>query len=274
MTDQAYQSAAIIQQRCPDFSPKIAIVLGSGLGALADEITHPTSFNYDELPGFPPCSVEGHTSELICGYWHDLPIICMKGRVHFYEGMDNTAPQTMMRTLKLLGTETLLATNAAGSLRPEVIPGDLVIINDHINFQFTNPLVGPNDDRFGPRFLGVETLYNQTLRQQLHVAAKTQGIDVTEGVYFGTLGPTFETPAEINAYRILGADVVGMSTIPEVITAHHCGIQVAVVSVITNLAAGMSPVNLSHDVTLEGATKGASKLLQLTHEFLSHYQSP
>lgn len=275
MTQEAHLSAELIKKRLPkDFTPLITIVLGSGLGDLANEITNPIIFNYDELPGFPPCSIEGHSGQLFFGYWNNLPIACMKGRVHYYEGIDNSVPQTMMRTMRLLGTETLLATNAAGSLRADILPGECVAIHDHINFQFTNPLTGPNDSSFGPRFIGLETLYHPQLRLQLKSAAQAININLEEGVYIGVLGPTFETPAEIRAFRTLGADVVGMSTIPEVLTAHHCGINVAAVSVITNLGAGMSDTQLSHDITLNGAAKGSANLTRLVHHFLNHYQSP
>ena len=267
MTERAYQTALLIQQKCPDFSPEYAIILGSGLGSLAEQITDPCIISYDELPGFPDCSVKGHVGALHLGFLHGVPVACLQGRAHLYEGIDNSIIQTLIRTLKLLGCHTLLATNASGSLRADVPPGHLVLLNDHINMQFNNPLVGKNDDRFGDRFIGMEDAYDPDLRQQFSSLAQKCEIPLTEGVYIGVLGPSFETPAEIRAFKILGADAVGMSTIPEVICARHCGMKVAVIAVITNLAAGMSEQKLSHEVTLSGAALGQQNLITLVNAF-------
>ena len=174
----------------------------------------------------------------------------------------------MTRTLKLIGCETFISTNASGSFRENVPPGSVVAIRDHISFNFNNPLVGPNDDEFGPRFLGMEDVYHAATRKKLHTSATALNIKLHEGVYFGVLGPTFETPAEIRMYRMLGAEVIGMSTIPEVICAHHCGMKVAVIAVISNFAAGMTETELSHDVTLAGAKLGQEKLIQLIRHVL------
>tara|TARA_A100001015_G_scaffold260043_1_gene304452 strand:+ start:3597 stop:4433 length:837 start_codon:yes stop_codon:yes gene_type:complete len=270
MTEHAQQAASLIQQQLGDWQPKVAIALGSGLSPLAKEITLRAEFKYDDLPGFPECSVEGHQGSLLCGEINGTPVACLNGRAHYYENVDYNIPKTMVRTLKLLGCDTYLATNASGSFRAEVPPGFLVAINDHINFQCHNPLVGPNDDAFGPRFIGMENTYNKTLREAILATAAEANIDIAEGVYLGVLGPSFETPAEIRMFRQWGADVVGMSTIPEVICAHHCGMNVAVIAVITNLAAGMGTEPLSHEVTLAGAKQGSANLVHLVRKVLQH----
>lgn len=273
MTQQAKTAATYLKQQKPNFTPQIAIILGSGLGDFVHQIEDASVFPYADIPDFPQCTVAGHGGQLYLGYIHGIPVVCLQGRIHLYEGINNHATQTMIRTTKLLGATTLLATNAAGSLNSDVPPGNLVIINDHINLQFNNPLCGPNDDEFGPRFLGMEDIYNPTIRQQLAGSANALGISIREGVYIGTLGPTFETPAEIRAFKTMGADLVGMSTIPDIITAHHCGLKTAAISVVTNLAAGMSKQPLSHEVTLQGAKLGTENLQQLLLHFLEHHAS-
>ncbi len=272
MTDYAKQATKEILSKVPGFIPRVGIILGSGLGDLAKQIVPLASIPYTELAGFPVCSVEGHTGSLLLGTLNGLPVACLQGRAHYYEGADYSIIKTLVRTLKLLGCETLLATNAAGSLRESVAPGELVLIHDHINFQFHNPLVGKNDGDFGPRFVGMENAYDALLRQQFMQAAANLSMTLSQGVYLGVLGPAFETPAEIRAYRLLGADVVGMSTVPEVIIARHAGMRVAVISAITNFAAGMDPTLLSHDVTLAGAALAAKKLIPLVLEFINHYE--
>ena len=275
MLKPAKQAADAIREFVPDFTPQIGIVLGSGLGPIADALTDCTTINYDDITGFPPCTVSGHSGALHLGYLEGIPVACLQGRAHFYEGyhyLNQDAHVDLLtspvRALKLLGCETLLATNSSGSLRPEVTPGNLVVIKDHINFQFRSPLVGPNDNEFGPRFIGMENAYDSAIREKIRIAAATIDIPITEGVYIGVLGPAFETPAEIRAFRILGADVVGMSTVPEVITARHCGMKVAVISAITNMAAGMSEEELSHDVTLRGAKKAVDRMIALVREVI------
>lgn len=268
MTEHAKQAAAYIKQRSRHDTPMIAIVLGSGLGPLADQVQDPEYFPFADLPGFPELSVAGHNGELIIGTLNGITVACMRGRTHYYENIDHSFPKTMTRTMKLIGCTYFLSTNASGSLRENVPPGSLVMITDHISFNFNNPLVGPNDDEFGPRFIGMEDVYNQTMRGQLSQAATDLGITLHEGVYFGVLGPCFETPAEIRAYRTLGAEVIGMSTIPEVICAHHCGLKVSVVAVISNFAAGMTDAVLSHDITLAGAKQGEQHLVQLVSQFV------
>ncbi len=233
-----------------DIKPQIGLILGSGLGEVAQQITAATSFPYAQLPGFPISHVEGHKGQLIIGYMGKMPIACLQGRAHFYEGVSADALKTQIRTLKYLGCKALIITNAAGYLHSDIKLSSLMLITDHINFQGTNPLIGPNDDEIGPRFFPMTNAYNHELRQLvLQVAAKL-GISLATGVYLGVTGPMFETPAEIQAFRRLGADAVGMSTIAEVIVARHCGLDVIAISAITNLAAGLSTTELNHEETL------------------------
>lgn len=269
-THNANLAAEFIQKQKPDFKPKVGIVLGSGLGALADLIEDKTVFSYEDLPGFPVSTVSGHAGKLVLGYLNSVPVVCLQGRVHPYEGATNEKIKTLIRTFKALGCEIYLATNAAGSLRAEVGPGELVSITDHINFQPGNPLVGLNDEDFGPRFVGMDEAYDPILRKKLRETADALDIQLHEGVYLSALGPVFETPAEIRAFRILGADVVGMSTVPEVIIARHCDMRVVVISAITNLAAGMSTEKLSHEGTLHYANLVSEKMCNLVSNFMEN----
>lgn len=268
MTDEAVGASESIKKKFPDFHPEIALVLGSGLSQLSQHIKNPQIIPYESLPGFSRTTVEGHCGEFVLGELEGKSIVCMRGRLHLYEGAPIKTLQTMVRTCHLLGCRVWVATNAAGSLRPESRPGDLMLINDHINFQFHNPLVGINDERFGPRFVSLENAYDRELREHLLSVAATLKIPLLEGVYLGVLGPSFETPAEIKAYRILGADLVGMSTVSEVILARHCGMRVVGISVITNLAVGLHPVDVTHSETLKGAAMGAKKLVPLVQHFI------
>lgn len=261
----------IIHQKCPNFKAKMGIILGSGLGGLADQLEQVTRIPYSELPGFSQCTVAGHSGVLHLGYLHGLPVACLQGRAHFYEGVDRQAFFTLVRTLKLIGCEQLIATNAAGSLRTDVPVGSVVLIKDHINFMGFNPLVGPNDSDFGPRFMSMENAYDAEIRQKFKLIAAQHQVDLPEGTYIAVSGPSFETPAEIRAFQILGADVVGMSTVPEVIVARHCGLKVATLSAISNLAAGLNPEELSHEVTLAGAKLAAEKLSLLIHGYIKEY---
>lgn len=258
----------VLRQQLPGFQPRVALVLGSGLGALADRITDALTIPYGDLPGFPISTVQGHAGELVCGRLGGLPVLCMKGRSHFYEGKGIGVMTSAIRTFKLIGCESLLLTCAAGSLRTEAGPGSLVALNDHINLLPGNPLTGPNDARFGPRFMGMANAYDAGLRHTLQQAAQALGIPLHEGVYLATSGPSFETPAEIRMMRTLGADVVGMSTVPEVITARHCDLKVLAIATVTNLAEGMSDLPLSHEQTLHYAGIGAQDLMRLVPNYL------
>ncbi|MSP52835.1 MAG: purine-nucleoside phosphorylase [Gammaproteobacteria bacterium] len=260
-----------IKARFPDFKPKIGIILGSGLGGLADHITDPMIIPYDELPEFGTSTVSGHAGRLVMGYLQGVPVACLQGRVHFYEGVEKPVVQILVRTLKLLGCELLLATNAVGSMNMDAGPGSLMMITDHINFQFTNPLVGINDDEFGPRFIGLDHAYDPELRQRMLKIAEQQNITLHQGILIATLGPTFETPAEIRAFMMWGASAVGMSTVPEVIIARHCGLRTVVVSAVTNYAAGLSNTEITHAETLKYAAVASGSMLRLVGNFVGSF---
>jgi purine-nucleoside phosphorylase len=246
-----------------DHRPRVGIVLGSGLGAVADAVQAPTVIPYDQLPGFPRPTVEGHMGQAVLGRIADTPVAVLQGRAHVYEGGDLEAIRTPVRALRAAGAEILLLTNAAGSLREEVGPGQLMAISDHINMTGVSILAGPNDDAIGPRFPSLRDAYDPELRAQLHAAARELDIPLAEGVYLAVAGPAFETPAEIRAFRTLGADAVGMSTVHEAIVARHAGMRVAAISAITNLAEGMSAEPLSHEQTLRDAARAAEDLSRL-----------
>jgi xanthosine phosphorylase len=244
------------------------MILGSGLGVLAEQMTDAVSISYNDLPGFPISTVHGHAGELVLGTLAGVPVVCMKGRGHFYEGYGPAVMTSAVRTMKLLGCEMLFVTNAAGSLRPEVDAGSLVALTDHINLLPGSPMAGPNDERFGPRFFSMANAYDADIRDLVKDTALANGITLHEGVYLACPGPNFETAAEIRAFKTLGADVVGMSVVPEVISARHCGLKVAGVSVITNLAEGLTPFPLSHEQTLKYAAIGAKDLVTLIRSFI------
>ena len=256
-----------------DFAARLGIVLGSGLGGIADALSNPTSFPYAELEGFPRPTVAGHGGTLHMGELNGLPVAVYAGRKHIYEGGDPGAMRVPIRLLKQLGADALLVTNAAGSLRAEVGPGRLMAITDHINLLGVNPLTGPNDDAVGPRFPSLRDAYDPALLEQLRAAAAALGVELAEGVYLATSGPTFETPAEIRMFRTLGADAVGMSTVPEVILARHAGLRVAAVSAITNLAEGMGGEELSHEQTLRNAEVAARDLVRLVQRFAEDFDA-
>ena len=266
-----FDAADIIRSRAPaNFKPRVALILGSGLGVLAEQMSDAVSIGFDALPGFPISTVHGHAGELVLGTLSGVAVVCMKGRGHFYEGYGMGVMTSAIRTLKLLGCEMLFVTNAAGSLRPEVDAGTLVALTDHINLLPGTPMVGPNDERFGPRFFSMANAYDRDLRQLVQQCAAVHGITLHEGVFVACPGPNFETAAEIRMMARLGADVVGMSVVPEVISARHCGLKVVAVSVITNLAEGMSDVPLSHEQTLKYAAIGAKDLVKLILAFLEN----
>jgi xanthosine phosphorylase len=271
VSNTPFQAADIIRARKPGFQPRVALILGSGLGVLAEQMTDAVSISFADLPGFPISTVHGHAGELVLGTLAGVPVACLKGRAHFYEGYGPGVMISAVRTMKLIGCELLFATNAAGSLRAEVDAGSLVAISDHINGLPGSPMVGPNDDRFGPRFFSMSNAYDSEVREQVKATAKEKGITLHEGVYICYSGPNFETAAEIRAFKTLGADIVGMSTVPEVVAARHCGLKVTAVSVITNLAEGMSPFQLSHEQTLKYAAVGAKDLVALIPAFLERF---
>ncbi|KQW91611.1 purine nucleoside phosphorylase [Massilia sp. Root418] len=266
-----FQAAAIVRSRMPaNFQPRLAMILGSGLGVLAEQMTDAVTIGFDELPGFPISTVHGHAGAMVLGTLNGVQVVMLKGRGHFYEGYGLGVMTSAVRTLKLLGVDFLFVTNAAGSLRPEVDAGALVALTDHINFLPGTPMIGPNDERFGPRFFSMANAYDADLRNLLKSTAAEQSITLHDGVYIAYAGPNFETPAEIRAFKTLGADVVGMSVVPEVVPARHCGLKVVGVSVITNLAEGLSPFPLSHEQTLKYAAIGAESLIKLILAFVEN----
>jgi inosine/guanosine/xanthosine phosphorylase family protein len=249
--------------------PKTALILGSGLGPLADRMEGTVDVAYSTIPGFPVPTVSGHHGRLRVGTIAGLSLACMQGRLHAYEGHPAQALAVPIRILRRLGVERLVITNAAGSLRPDRPAGTLMVIDDHINLSGQNPLIGPNDESFGPRFPDMSTAYDPGLRALMHRAAEQAGVAVTHGVYIYALGPSFETPAEIRMFAAMGADAVGMSTVPECIAAVHCSMKVVALSVITNLAAGLSRVPLTHHETLAEAQKAFGRIERLLLEFFS-----
>ncbi|CZV02894.1 xanthosine phosphorylase [Enterobacter ludwigii] len=268
LSNNPWFSADIIRAAKPDFTPRVAFILGSGLGALAEQIVDAVVLSYEKLPGFPVSTVHGHAGELVLGHLAGVPVACMKGRGHFYEGRGIAVMTDAIRTFKLLGCELLFSTNAAGSLRPEVEPGSLVALSDHINTLPGTPMVGLNDDRFGDRFFSLANAYDADCRALLQTVASEKGFPLHEGVFVSYPGPNFETAAEIRMMQIIGGDVVGMSVVPEVISARHCGLKVVAVSAITNLAEGLSDVKLSHEQTLTAAELSRQNFIDLICGFL------
>jgi len=244
-------------------APRVGVVLGSGLGMVADAVEDATAIPYGDLPGFPEPGVEGHAGRAVVGGIGGVPVVAFQGRAHVYEGVDMEQIRTPVRALKAAGAEILVLTNAAGSLRADLGPGTLMLIEDHINLTTTNVLIGPNEDELGPRFPSLRDAYDPDLRAQARRAAQEIGVELTEGVYLAVTGPSFETPAEIRAFHTLGADAVGMSTVHETTVARHCGLRVAAISAITNYAEGMGEEAVSHEQTLRDAAPAADDLAPL-----------
>jgi xanthosine phosphorylase len=260
------ESAAVLTER--GGRPRVGVVLGSGLGVVADAVEDAVTLDYEELPGFPRPGVEGHAGQAVLGRIGAVPVAVLQGRAHLYEGGDVEELRTPVRALRGAGAELIVLTNAAGSLREDVGPGRLMLISDHINLTGTNVLAGPNDDELGPRFPSLRDAYDSELRAEVRRAAAELGIELAEGVYLAVSGPSFETPAEIRAFRALGADAVGMSTVHETIVARHSGLRVAAVSAITNFAEGMSARPVSHEQTLSDAARAAEDLAPLIVRFV------
>lgn len=255
-------AVAYLQEQLP-FAPDLALVLGSGLGGLAEEIEHPVVIPYRNVPGFPLSTAPGHAGQFVAGQLGGKNVLCMQGRFHYYEGHDMSAIALPVRVFKALGCQALLLTNAAGGVNWDFNVGDFMLITDHINFMGANPLRGPNDDSIGPRFCDMTHVYTPALQEiALQVAAR-QNLVLRKGVYLGYMGPSFETPAEIHAFRTLGADAVGMSTVPEAIAASHCGLPVLGLSLITNMAAGMAGKRLSGEEVIEIANQRGALFQQL-----------
>lgn len=248
------EAAEYLRARLPA-RPDLALVLGSGLGGLADRIEDPVYIPYGQIPHFPVSTAPGHAGRFVFGRLSGRMVLCMQGRFHYYEGHDMAAIALPVRALKALGCRALVLTNAAGGVNWDFSVGDFMLITDHINFMGANPLRGENDDAIGPRFCDMTHVYTPEFQQTARQVAAQQGITLREGVYLGYMGPSFETPAEIRAFRTLGADAVGMSTVPEAIAASHCGLPVLGVSLITNMAAGMAGKRLSGDEVIEIANQ-------------------
>lgn len=243
--ERAEHAARTIRARI-GIEPRIALVLGSGLGGFADDFDEAVRIPYDEIPGFPRSTVEGHSGRLVAGKVDNVPVLAMQGRVHYYEGYSFEEVTFPVRTFKLLGTKTLVLTNAAGGINVQLQQGALMVISDHLNLMGDNPLRGPNDDRFGPRFPDMSAVYSPALQELVIEEAKAVGVEVRRGIYGGLSGPSYETPAEIHLLRNLGADAVGMSTVPEAIVARQMDLEVLGISCITNMAAGISDEPIDH----------------------------
>ncbi|ABR48678.1 inosine guanosine and xanthosine phosphorylase family [Alkaliphilus metalliredigens QYMF] len=251
---QINESIQYIKSRIKN-NPQIGLILGSGLGVLAEEIKNPEVIAYQDIPNFPVSTVEGHAGELVMGEIEDKYVIAMKGRFHFYEGYSMKMVTFPVRVMIALGIENLIVTNAAGGANYDFTPGDLMIITDHINFSFDNPLIGINDERFGVRFPDLSNAYDEGLIDIAKNAAVDLDMNIQNGVYAFMTGPTYETPAEVRMMRILGADAVGMSTVPEITVAAHGGVKALGISCITNMAAGILDQPLNHDEVMETAAK-------------------
>jgi purine-nucleoside phosphorylase len=243
--------------------PKIAVVLGSGLGAFADDLTTPTRVPYEKIAGFPKPTVEGHAGRLVIGKVDEIPVAAMQGRAHFYEGYSMKDVVYPMRVLRQMGIQAAILTNAAGAINLNFSQGALVVIRDHLGLNGVNPLIGPNEDRFGPRFPDMSQAYCPKYRETAIAEGRKLGIDVKEGVYAGLSGPSFETPAEIRYLRTMGADMVGMSTVPEVIVARHTGIRVLGISCVTNMAAGILDQPISHAEVMETGARVRTQFVAL-----------
>ncbi len=250
------------------FAPEIGLILGSGLGVLADEIDNPIKIKYEDIPHFPVSTVEGHAGQFVAGDLEGRKVIAMQGRFHFYEGYTMQEVTFPVRVMVALGITNMMVTNAAGGANESYIPGDLMIITDHINFAGTNPLIGKNYDELGPRFPDCSEIYDKAINKEIEEIAKGLNIRLQKGVYQMNPGPTYETPAEVRMARILGADAVGMSTVPEAVVARHAGIKVTGISCITNMAAGILDQPLHHGEVVETANMVKKTFIQLVRSIV------
>lgn len=255
-----------------DFKPKVAIVLGSGLGNYADDIRVEAEMDYSEIEGFPVSTVPGHAGKFIFGYVGEVPVVCMKGRVHYYEGYPISDVVLPTRLMRMMGAEILFLTNASGGINTDFKAGDFMLLTDHISSYAPNPLIGLNIDEFGTRFPDMSEVYDIDLRDVIADAAKSCGIDLRQGVYLQTTGPSFESPAEITMFSRLGADAVGMSTAIEAITANHMGMKICGISCVCNLAAGLSANPLTHEEVQEAANAAAPLFKRLLTESVQRFK--
>ncbi len=265
--ERSLEAAAAIRARAP-IEPAAGVILGSGLGAFGDSLDDAVAIPYDEIPHWPRSSVVGHSGRLVLGRSAGVPVAVLQGRAHYYEGHSLATVVFPVRVLFQLGIRRLVVTNAAGAIRPDFRSGSLMLINDHINLVGSNPMIGPNDERFGARFFDMTEAYDRALRDRTKAAAAKLGIALSEGVYVSLTGPSYETPAEIRMLRTLGADAVGMSTVPEVIAANHCGMKVLALSCLSNMAAGVVDQKLDHQEVLAAGRAVADSLLALLRAVL------
>ena len=266
--EQVQEAASYVWERIGE-EPRIGIILGSGLGGIAEVIEDKHVIPYGDIPHFVCSTAPGHKGQFVAGRFGGKPVICMQGRLHFYEGHALSDIIFPVRVMKLLGVRSLIVTNAAGGVNTDFQVGDLMLIEDHINFMGTNPLIGPNDAEFGPRFCDMSYTYTPSLRRAAEEASKKLGISLRRGVYLGCTGPSYETPAEIRAFRTLGADAVGMSTVPEAIAASHCGLKVLAFSLITNMAAGILDQPLSEEEVIEIGSRRGAELQRLITQIVT-----
>ena len=248
--ERAEHATRVIRSRI-SVEPRIALVLGSGLGGFADDFEEAVGIPYEDIPGFVRSTAQGHAGRLVVGKIESVPVLAMQGRVHYYEGYSLEEVTFAVRTFGLLGVKTLVLTNAAGGINVQLTQGALMVISDHLNLMGVNPLRGANDERFGPRFPDMSAVYSRELQELVVDEAKAIGVEVRRGIYGALSGPSYETPAEIHLLRNLGADAVGMSTVPEAIVARHMGLEVLGISCITNMAAGISDEPINHEEVME-----------------------
>ena len=263
-----HNSAKVFFEKSNNIKPDIAVVLGSGLTNFFEEKDILSSISYTDLSDFPQPTIEGHAGKLVLGKIGNANVVCMYGRSHIYEGHEPQSLAKPIRVIKDIGCKLLIVTNAAGSLDQNMPAGSLMAITDHINWSGFNPLIGDNADTYGPRFNDMSDGYNEYYRKQLLTVAKKNDQKLYEGIYCMYSGPNFETPAEINALKVIGGNAVGMSTVPEVLVANHCNLPVIAISVITNLAAGMNKKKLSHQETLENAALAETNIINLIKNFI------
>ncbi len=268
-TRQVQEAAAYVRSALGGRRPEIAITLGSGLGDLAERLDAPLTIPYKEIPHFPVSTVSGHKGQFVCGKLGGKEVLCMQGRFHYYEGYDLKQVTMPVRVMKLLGIDSLLVTNAAGGINTGFHAGTLMLIEDHLNLTGENPLIGENLDAFGDRFFDMTVAYDKEYRTLAKATAEELNIPLATGVYAWLTGPNFETPAEIRYLRTIGADAVGMSTVPEVLVARHSGIRVLGISCITNLAAGMTDNTLSHEEVKETADRVQNEFIRLVTGIVS-----
>jgi len=261
--DRASEAARYVLAKAQGRTPRAAVVLGSGLGGVADAIKDPVEIPYNEIPHFVTSTVQGHAGKLIIGSCDGVDVALMRGRLHYYEGYSMEEVTLPVRVFSVMGIQTLVLTNAAGGTASHLTPGSLMVITDHINMMGENPLRGANDDRFGPRFPDLTAVYAPAYVEAAHEVARELGVVLSEGVYMALRGPSYETPAEIRMMRKLGADAVGMSTVPEAIVARHCGMKVLAISCITNVAAGLAASVINHTEVMEVGERAGKQLAEL-----------